>query len=78
MREESHGAHEKFSLFSYEQIDMYIKDLKHTSVMHCGVGSGWRVGLGLGGINSGLGRCRSAVEGVPNVVIKSGTAGRVL
>lgn len=38
--EESHGAHEKFFLFSCIQIDTYIKHLKHTSVMYGGVGVG--------------------------------------
>lgn len=39
MSEESRGAHEIFFLFSCIQIDTYIKQLKHTSVIFYGAGS---------------------------------------
>lgn len=74
--EEIHGAREKFFLFSCMQIDTYIKHLKHTSVMYCGVGSGC---VGGGGIICVRFRelqwCHRVVQ---NIIIKSGTAGTVL
>lgn len=73
MSEESHGAHEIFFLFSCIQIDTCIQQLKHTSVMFCGVGS---CCVGDGGIICirvrELQWCHRVV---PNIVIKSGTAG---
>lgn len=70
--EESRGAHEIFSLFSCIQIDTYIKQLKHTSVIFYGAGSCLAEDEGITGTGSGELQKRHGV--VPNIVIKSSSA----
>lgn len=70
--EESRGAHEIFFLFSCIQIDTYIKQLKHTSVIFYGAGSCLAEDEGITG--TGFGELQRRHGVVPNIVIKSSSA----
>lgn len=76
MTEESRGAHEIFFLFSCIQIDTYIKQLKHTSVIFYGAGSCLAEDEGITSTGSGELQKRHGV--VPNIVIKSSSARMLL
>lgn len=70
--EESRGAHEIFFLFPCIQIDTYIKQLKHTSVIFYGAGSCLAEDEGI--TSTGFGELQRRRGVVPDIVIKSSSA----